>query len=747
MFEIASSLARRRSIRISAFGCALAGLASGWLPLLDQPGYELGEALAIAAVIAAPFVAFAAVREERSRADSSPLSAWAGASLAAGALVALAFAGALARAALGPCTALSAAAWFVPALALPSTLLATALAVAAAFLARGRSWLAALAYSAAAAASLAASLRAAYEGAAAFVFDPLLGAWPGPLYDEALAVDLRVVLLRGAAVAWATAVAAAAEAAVEARRSGARAATGAALLALASAASALGARSALGALALSGEHTVVERALGGRRDGKLCTVLFPSEKPAAAAGALLADCEFEVADVAMALGVPSPPRVTAFVYRSAAEKRRLVGAAGTEYAKPWLGEIHLVDAPLPSPVLRHEVVHAVAAAFARGPLRVPARLGVLPSAGLVEGLAAAIETPAGSWTVHEWSRAARDLGLLPDVRSLVGPAGFWREPPARAYAAAGSFLAFLLETRGPAPLREAYRRGDVGAALGEPLDALAASWQRFLDGVLVPPGLAEAARARLSRGSIFSRRCAREVASMERRARGAAAGGLTDEACALWERAAGLSGRPEDLLAAGDARARAGDLAAAAAAYDAAEREGKGQIALLAALAASRGDLAWRRGDLEAARAAWLEALATRPDRPEARLLEAKLAASRDPALAAAARDYLLSAGDPALALARVARVDRPLSAYLVGRAQLGRGEAAVAVPELSRAARGRLPETIASEASRLLGEAWCAAGDRTRGADALRTLLGGAASAAEKERIGEAMRRCAFVP
>ncbi len=746
--EIASSLARRRSVRMSAAACAAGGFASGWLPLLDQPGYELGEALALAAALAAPFVGFAAAREERARPLPSPLSAWAGSSLVLAALGALALAGATARAEVGPCTALSAAAWFIPVLALPSALLGAALAVAAAFLARGRRAVAALAYSAAAAASLAASLRAAYVGAAAFVFDPLVGAWPGPLYDEALAVDLRLVLFRSAAIAWAFAVAALAEVAVRARRPGPRAAAGAALLAAASVASGLGARSALAALTLSGGRAGIERVLGGRRDGKLCTVLFPAEKPAAAAEALLAECEFQVADVAAALGVASAPHVTAFVYRTTDEKRRLVGASGTEYAKPWLGEIHVLDQPLPNPVLRHEVVHAVAAGFARGPLRVPARLGVLVSAGLVEGLAAALETPRGSWTVHEWSRAARDLRLLPDVRALVGPAGFWKEPPARAYAAAGSFLAFLLETRGAAPVREAYRSGDVGAALGEPLDALAAAWLRFLDGVDVPPGLAAAARARLSRGSVFSRRCAREVASVERRARVAAAGGRTDEACALWARAADLSGSAEDLEAAGDARARAGDLAAAAAAYrDAMARTGEGQIALRAALAASRGDLAWRSGDLEGAREGWLEALAAQPERAEARLLEAKLAASRDPALAPAARDYLLSAGDPALSLARVARVDHPLSAYLVGRALLARGEAAAAVPELVRAVRGPLPEQVASEASRLLGEARCAAGDRARGADALRALLGRATSAAERARIEEALRRCAFVP
>ena len=90
------------------------------------------------------------------------------------------------------------------------------------------------------------------------------------------------------------------------------------------------------------------RALGGRREGPRCTLLVPAEKPAAAADALLAECEFHADDLARALGLDAPPHVTVTVHRSAAEKRRLVGAAATDFAKPWLGEVHVVDARRPT---------------------------------------------------------------------------------------------------------------------------------------------------------------------------------------------------------------------------------------------------------------------------------------------------------------------------------------------------------------------------------------------------------------
>jgi hypothetical protein len=479
-------------------------------------------------------------------------------------------------------------------------------------------------------------------------------------------------------------------------------------------------------------------------DGPRCTILFPSER-AAAADALLAECEFQVADVARAIGVAPPARVTAWVYRGAEEKRRLVGASATEYAKPWLREVHLVEGPLPNPILRHEIVHVVGAEIATGPLGVPARAGVLVSAGLVEGLAAALETPRGRFTVHEWSRAAKDLGLLPDVPAILGPSGFYGQPPARAYAAAGSFLRFLLERHGAAPVREAYRTGDVEAAVGRPLRALADEWERYLDDLDAPPGLAETARPRLARKSLFTRRCAREVAGLEARAAAAAEAGRADEACALLAGAAARSGSPETLKAVGDVRARAGELDRAAEAYRAAASAAPDDdAALRAAIASSEGDLSWRRGDPAAAVASWSRALAARPDRVEERLLEARIAAASHAALREAARAYLLGEGDAAAALARIGRVDHPLADYLAGRALAVRAEHAAAIPRLERAASGTLPRALAREALLLLGDARCAAGLRAPGEEALRALLAGA-TPAEAERVGESLRRCAF--
>ena len=723
---------------------AAAGLAAGAWPLLQVPGWELGELSALVGAIAGAPLGVAAARRQLGRQAPSALLAFAGAALAAAALQAALAAPAFARAALSPCSATAGAA-FVPVLALPSALAGSALGVAAGLAARGRRLRAALLYAIALLASLGASILAAWGGPAAYVLDHLLGSWPGPVYDEALALDARLVLFRLGTLAWAAALAAAAELGLRlAGRRPARAPAAALALALAGFAGAHALLSARGELAT---REGIATALGGRRAGERCDLVFPAEKPREEAERLARDCEFEAAEVAAALGIDRPPRVTVYLYRDAAEKRRLVGAGRTDYTKPWLGEIHLSDAPAPHPSMRHELVHALAASFAHGPLKVPARWLVSVRAGLVEGLAVALDLPRGEWTAHEWSRAMRDLGLMPSAASLLGPGGFLSAPQARAYTVAGSFLGFLLERHGAGPVRRIYGGASFEEAFGRPLEALEREWSAFLDGVAVPGELRASAEARFRGESLFARRCAREVAGLEARAAEAAGRGRAAEAAGTWRRAAALSGDPAGLLAAGEALRRAGDPAAAREAFaEALAAAGGGRPALRGALLGALGDLDWLAGDGPAAAARYREALAQGPERAAARLLQAKLGALADAGLAAEVAPWLLGRGDPAVALARLARSEAPLGRYLAGRAFLARGAPRLALPLLGRAVAGPLPSPdFELEARRLAAEARCASGDQDGGAAAFASLARTAAREAERQRALAAARRCAF--
>ena len=195
------------------------------------------------------------------------------------------------------------------------------------FAARGRRLAGAALYAAAVLAIFALRLRQAYRGPEAYLLDPLLGYLPGPLYDEAVPLDGRLLLARlraarlggapgrrGRFVLW------------EAVRRGGPSPRpapprwwpplGACLLVLAPLPPARLPWAARRCAPPSSMPWV------GAGTARALTFDLPSELPAAAAAEYLAECEFHAADVAALLGITVPPHVTVFVYRSAEEKRR-----------------------------------------------------------------------------------------------------------------------------------------------------------------------------------------------------------------------------------------------------------------------------------------------------------------------------------------------------------------------------------------------------------------------------------------
>ena len=85
--------------------------------------------------------------------------------------------------------------------------------------------------------------------------------------------------------------------------------------------------------------------------------------------------------------------------------------------------------------------------FAPGPLHLPALARLFPHAALVEGAAEALEWSSGDLTLHQWSAALRRIGLEVEIAALMGPDGFYAQPPGKAYTLSGSFMRWLLETR------------------------------------------------------------------------------------------------------------------------------------------------------------------------------------------------------------------------------------------------------------------------------------------------------------
>jgi hypothetical protein len=388
-----------------------------------------------------------------------------------------------------------------------------------------------------------ASFGLLYFTPAIFAYGHFFGYYPGTLYDPDVAIEAPYLTFRafsavqiGAVAAWILAV-------VDpqtARASFQRAAQHRGTLAVTAALFAMAFVGEMRATDLRHRSTAssIAEHLGTTLHGQYCDAVVPRELPRERGLRLRDDCDLRVAQMSDALGVRPPERVTAFFFRSTGEKRELMGASHTYIAKPWRREVYLQIDAWPHPVLAHEIVHVVAGEVGIGPFKISGSIGGwLPSPGIIEGIAVALAwEERDGLTPHQWARAMMELERMPSLASTEG-LGFLLQPASRAYVASGSFMRWILDTRGPEVVREIYRRGDYEGPLETSLSSAEVEWRAWLEReVPLPPEALAMAEARFDRPAIFSQVCPHAVAALMEEVSGDIAAGDDAHAAQTCER-------------------------------------------------------------------------------------------------------------------------------------------------------------------------------------------------------------------
>jgi hypothetical protein len=516
-----NGLFRSRSQRAAAIVASVLLLVIGFRPLFGGPGYE--HALASGLILPAAAAIATALDVARADRSASPLALY-GRGIASGLVLAsLGFATALLHGLrVGFCDLAGGARGYLLTAAIGAVLGGAWGVVAGVLAARARRKRLActLLGLAAPVGGIALSLWRFYTSPIVFAFDPFFGYFSGTLYDTV--IDAGTPLLTYRLGSLSTLGAGALIASVVVRReSGAFALSP---LAPSAAAGAL-ARLALGAvfacvslgITIEGAplghwqtSSTIQTALGGHRAGPRCDVVYPAGEREDQIALLVRDCEEELAhDEAFFGGPRFEGRITAFFFRDAQEKKRLMGAADTYIAKPWRREVYLQLHAYPHPVLGHEIAHVVAGSFGQGPFRIAgAHGGLWPNPGLIEGVAVAASPDEEELTEAQWAGAMMGLGILPPgTMPRIFSLRFLGESSAKSYTLAGAFVRWIIGRWGSDVIRRWYGGEDVTALTGLDWSALDDGFRTWIAELKLAPEVAAYAKARFDRPSVFGRTC------------------------------------------------------------------------------------------------------------------------------------------------------------------------------------------------------------------------------------------------
>lgn len=468
-------------------------------------------------------------------------------------------------------------------------------------------------------ASLASTLTTLALQPTIVAYDTYIGYYAGSIYDESLVSVWPHVLFRLWSLLWACLVVVL----LEIRRGP----TAERMVAAVSIAVVLGGMFAFrGDLHLERNRAYVVSDLGGMVETEHFEIYYDQEFFNARQLALLvSDHEARYAELAEFWEVEPDLPLRSFVYGNRDRKGELMGGRRTLVAKIWLGEMHITWRGLGDELLAHEMAHLFLRRDGYGPLRLASRDGLLPIMALVEGAATSAAWGASELDYHHWSAAIYQLDLGEDIRDILGPRGFWSQYSRLAYTLTGSFGRWLVDEHGPAPFREAYRRGDFEGAYGRSLESLLGEWRMFLDTLDLTELQLETARYRYDRPSIFGRMCARSIATRFQQGDEFVTAGRDDEARRCFESI--LADDPTNvhyrlsIARTFHSMGLAEDAIRHAEEIVATEGAGRASVGQARELIADRR---WMDGELEAARATYDELLAEAGTAGDRRRLLAK---------------------------------------------------------------------------------------------------------------------------
>lgn len=168
-------------------------------------------------------------------------------------------------------------------------------------------------------------------------------------------------------------------------------------------------------------------------------------------------------------------KIKSFIFSSADEKKEFFGAGNADVAKPWLMQIYLTYNNY-SNTLKHEIAHCFAADFGSTIFKVADNF----NAALIEGAAVAADPYYDEYPVDYMAALAYQNGYKINLGSLFESFNFFFQASSLSYIYAGSFSKFLIDNYGIAKFKMLYSNLDFQAVYNKNFTNLINEYYEYL---------------------------------------------------------------------------------------------------------------------------------------------------------------------------------------------------------------------------------------------------------------------------
>jgi hypothetical protein len=164
-----------------------------------------------------------------------------------------------------------------------------------------------------------------------------------------------------------------------------------------------------------------------------------------------------------------------FIFYDNDQKKELFGSRNADVAKPWLNQIYISMGNWEH-TLKHELAHCFSAKFGTGFLKLASGLNPL----LIEGIAEAADGNYDDNSLHFMAALAYNSGYDVDMKNLLSKFGFFSNVSSISYIYAGSFTQYLIDNYGISKFKEYYLNGEFPKSYRLNLNKILKEYYSFL---------------------------------------------------------------------------------------------------------------------------------------------------------------------------------------------------------------------------------------------------------------------------
>ena len=185
--------------------------------------------------------------------------------------------------------------------------------------------------------------------------------------------------------------------------------------------------------------------------------------------------EFYYSELYAALNVKPSKEINVYLFNSREQKKILFGAGNADVAKPWQYSIY-ISADSWQSTLKHELAHVFTAEFGTGIFKIASGF----NAALIEGMAESLDGISNGISIKYLTKLAYSNGYVVDVKSLFTGLNFFRGNSSLAYTYSGAFMQYLTKKYGIEKVKDFYGNGNFEDVFADKIDAAQIDFEKSI---------------------------------------------------------------------------------------------------------------------------------------------------------------------------------------------------------------------------------------------------------------------------